>query len=89
MCKKSEFKRVLKGGEIKCQQNQTTSVVEVVQELVADRMTVDNTRDELSKILNDKTYRQQMLDGYQEVADILGTPGAPHKAAKTIFKSLV
>ena len=36
MCKKSEFKRVLKGGEIKCQQNQTTSVVEVVQELVLE-----------------------------------------------------
>ncbi len=62
---------------------------EVVQELVADRMTVENTRAELSKLLTDKSYRQQMLDGYQEVADILGTPGAPHKAAKTIFKSLV
>ena len=59
---------------------------EVVQELVADRMTVDNTRDELSKILNDKTYRQQMLDGYQKVAEILGTPGAPRKAAEIIVE---
>ena len=59
---------------------------EVVQELVADRMTVDNTRDELSKILNDKTYRQQMLDGYQEVAEILGTLGAPRKAAEIIVE---
>ena len=59
---------------------------EVVQELVADRMTVDNTRDELSKILNDKTYRQQILDGYQEVAEILGTPGAPRKAAEIIVE---
>ena len=49
-------------------------------------MTVDNTRDELSKILNDKTYRQQMLDGYQEVAEILGTPGAPRKAAEIIVE---
>ena len=61
---------------------------EVVQELVADRMTVENIRAELSKLLTDKVYRQKMLDGYQEVADYLGTPGAPHKAAEIIYKSL-
>ena len=36
MCKKGEFKRVLKGGEIKCPQNQTILVVEAVLELVLE-----------------------------------------------------
>ncbi len=61
---------------------------EVVQELVADRMTVENIRAELSKLLTDKVYRQKMLDGYQKVADNLGAPGAPRKAAEIIYKSL-
>ena len=61
---------------------------EVVQELVADRMTVANTSIELSKLLNDKAYRQQMLNGYEEVAAKLGQPGAPRKAAEIILQKI-
>ena len=38
---------------------------EVVKELVADRMTVEQVCAELNRILYNKEYRQQMLDGYQ------------------------
>ena len=55
---------------------------EVVQELVADRMTVANAHAELSRLLNDEAYRQKMLDGYEEMIRKLGAPGAPRKAAE-------
>ena len=61
---------------------------EVVQELVADRMTVANTRAELFKLLHDTVYRQQMLDEYTEIAQKLGTSGAPRKAAEIIIQKL-
>ncbi len=55
---------------------------EVVQELVADRMTVANAHAELSRLLKDEAYRQKMLDGYEEMIRKLGAPGAPRKAAE-------
>jgi lipid-A-disaccharide synthase len=61
---------------------------EVVQELVASRMTVEEIRTELSKLLNDQPYRRQMLDDYAEIAQKLGTPGAPRKAAEIIVQKL-
>lgn len=61
---------------------------EVVQELVADSMTVANARAELSKLLHDLTYRRQMQEGYEEVAHRLGTPGAPLKAARIIIDTI-
>ena len=36
---------------------------EVVKELVADTMTVEQVRSELNRILYDKEYRRQMLEG--------------------------
>ncbi|MCR4764607.1 MAG: lipid-A-disaccharide synthase [Bacteroidaceae bacterium] len=61
---------------------------EVVKELVADQMKVRLIRAELSKLLTDKAYRQEMLDGYTEVAQKLGQPGAPRKAAEIILQKL-
>ena len=55
---------------------------EVVKELVADTMTVEQVRAELQRILYDKKYRQQMLDGYEYMASRLGEAGAPERAAK-------
>lgn len=55
---------------------------EVVQELVADRMTVPQVRAELERILTDREYRRQMIGGYAEVALRLGEPGAPQRAAR-------
>lgn len=61
---------------------------EIVQELVADTMTVAHIREELNRILNDKSYRQAMLDGYEDMANRLGEPGAPNHAATKMIKLL-
>ncbi len=54
---------------------------EVVRELVADGMTEKRVREELALILPDGGGRQKMLDGYEDMAHLLGEPGAPDKAA--------
>ena len=50
---------------------------EVVKELVADTMTVEQVRAELRCILYDGEYRRQMLSGYDYMASRLGEAGAP------------
>ena len=62
---------------------------EVVRELVADGMTVQNIHAELDKIIYDETYRQTMLSGYDEVAARLGTAGAPRHAASLLTDYLL
>lgn len=58
---------------------------EVVRELVADTMTVQNIYTEVDSLLNDKAYRQSMLDYYDEMIRILGPAGASkHAASKMI-----
>ncbi len=61
---------------------------EVVTELVADGMTVDNIRRELSAIIEGGSRRMQMLSGYDRMIQILGTPGASERAAKLMVKYL-
>jgi len=61
---------------------------EVVKELVADTMTVENIRKELEALLYDEPYRKKMLNNYQDMADRLGSPGAPDKAAGLIIDLL-
>lgn len=61
---------------------------EVVTELVADGMTVDNIRCELSAIIEGGSQRIQMLSGYDRMIQILGTPGASERAAKLMVKYL-
>ena len=61
---------------------------EVVKELVADGMTVENMRKELNLILNDTTYRNKMLCGYKDMQHRLGEPGAPKRAASLIIELL-
>ncbi len=61
---------------------------EVVRELVADTMTLDNIKSELKAILHDKAHRQQMLDDYDEMIEILGPAGASEKAAKKMVQLL-
>lgn len=61
---------------------------EVVQELFGERFSLDNIRREVDRILYEPTYRQQMLDHYDEVIHILGSPGASHHAAQLITRSL-
>lgn len=61
---------------------------EVVRELVADTMTVENMRNELKRLLFQADYRRKMLDGYKEMARLLGPAGAPRHAAREMVKLL-
>ncbi len=61
---------------------------EVVKELVADTMTVKNMRNELKRLLFQEDYRRKMLDGYEEMARLLGPAGAPRHAAREMVKLL-
>lgn len=59
---------------------------EVVPELVADGMTVENCRRHLASILPGGSAREAQLAGYEEMARRLGAPGAPRRAAELIVK---
>ena len=61
---------------------------EVVQELLADRFTVDNIRTELCAILPGGNKRAQMLADYQHITDMLGTVSAPDNAARLMTEEL-
>ena len=61
---------------------------EVVRELVADNMTVANVRSELNALLNDETYRGQMLKEYDRMIKILGPAGASYQAASKMIELL-
>lgn len=61
---------------------------EVVQELFGAKFTHKQVADELHRILYDTDYRNQMLDGYDDVIRILGNPGASERTADLIIQSL-
>lgn len=61
---------------------------EVVKELVADTMTVEQIRAELKRLLYDREYRRRMCEGYDEVKTRLGEAGAPKHAAREMVKRL-
>lgn len=61
---------------------------EVVRELVADTMTVQNVRSELDAILYNKEYRNRMLQEYDRIIQILGSAGASGEAARQMVALL-
>lgn len=61
---------------------------EVVAELVADGMTVDNLKKELAGILPGGEKREKILSGYDEMIRILGNSGASERAAKMMVGRL-
>ena len=61
---------------------------EIVKELVADSMTVNNIRNELTALLNDTQEKKDMLMGYEEMSRKLGSAGAPQHAASLMIKLL-
>lgn len=61
---------------------------EVVQELVADRMTLSQMACELEKLLYDSRYVDEILSGYDDVIKRLGSPGAPSRAARMMVSLL-
>ena len=76
---------------IKCKYISLVNLIadkEVVQELLADRFSVKNIREELGKILPGQTGREQMLQGYEEIRKALGDTCAPDNAAKLMVSLL-
>jgi lipid-A-disaccharide synthase len=61
---------------------------EVVTELLADRFTVDNIREELRRILPQEPARKRMQDAYQDVRQRLGDDVAPANAARLMVHLL-
>ena len=61
---------------------------EVVRELVADTMTVENVRAELDALLNKDDYRNKMHQEYDRMIKILGPAGASHQAALKMINLL-
>ncbi|MBR1519214.1 MAG: lipid-A-disaccharide synthase [Prevotella sp.] len=61
---------------------------EIVQELLADRFSVDNIRNELLRILPSGNGRKQMLDDYDKLDQRLGSSNAPDKAAQIMIEKL-
>ena len=61
---------------------------EVVPELLGIHMTPQNCRAHLATILPGGCAREAQLSGYEEVAERLGQPGAPQRAAKLIIEKL-
>jgi lipid-A-disaccharide synthase len=59
---------------------------EVVKELIAHLFTVQNMGNELDQLLNNKTYRQNMLDEYSKIKEVLGGAGAAKRTAEKIVE---
>lgn len=61
---------------------------EVVKELFAKFFTQRNIQNEIDLLLNNLEYRNKMLENYDRIICILGTPGASEKAAGIIIRKL-
>ena len=61
---------------------------EVVQELVADKMTAARVNAELQSLLYDPAREDEMQQGYADVLARLGEPGAPERAARLMVELL-
>ena len=92
VCYKTPLPRLMRWAFnhiIKCKYISLVNLIadrEVVQELFADRFTVDNIATELQSILPDGSKRQQMLNDYDEIDRRLGTEVAPDNAARQMIK---
>lgn len=61
---------------------------EIVQELVADRMTVENVQSELDRILCEGEGRTQLLKDYDQMIQKLGPAGASRQASIQMIELL-
>jgi lipid-A-disaccharide synthase len=60
----------------------------VVKELIQDDLTTKNISEELNKLLNDKVYRQEILNNYNVLKNNLGGIGASKRLAEGLFKDV-
>jgi lipid-A-disaccharide synthase len=62
---------------------------EVVKEMIQSEANPESVTDELKRILNDNTYRQSMLDGYDQIIKTLDTGSASENAATLMIGYLI
>jgi len=60
----------------------------VIKELIQDDLTTENICVELDKLLNDKNYRETILNNYNILKNNLGGIGASKRLADEIFKDV-
>ncbi|MCC8410422.1 lipid-A-disaccharide synthase [Mucilaginibacter sp. UR6-1] len=58
----------------------------VLRELIQQQCNPHEIYNELNRLINDKPYRQQMLNNYDLLDERMGTPGASAKTAALIIK---
>lgn len=61
---------------------------EVVKEMIQAIASTQNVSQELNQILNDESYRNEILNGYDRIINILDTGSASNNAAKMMVKYL-
>ena len=61
---------------------------EVVTELIQDECNPERMKEELSKILKGGSTREQMLEDYAALRNLLGQGGASEKVAQSLLKTL-
>jgi len=61
---------------------------EIIKEYIQYDMTTENLKEELNKLINDRNYRNQMLENYTKVREILGGVGASERTADIIVKTI-
>ncbi|MEP7169518.1 MAG: lipid-A-disaccharide synthase [Bacteroidota bacterium] len=60
-----------------------------LKELIQSDFTKENLVTELNKLLNDSSYRNEMLQNFKNLKKILGGKGASEKTAKEIYENLL
>ncbi len=60
----------------------------VVKELIQDEFSVDHVKSELNSILKNQVYKGQMLQGYDEVMEVLGKESASETTAEKILEAI-
>jgi lipid-A-disaccharide synthase len=60
-----------------------------LREFIQLDLTVNNVRQELENLLFNLEYRNEMLTNYNELAEIMGTPGTSEKAARKMVDVLM
>lgn len=61
---------------------------EVVKEMIQSKAIPENVTAELNRILNDQSYRQNMLDGYDQIIQTLDTGSASENTAELMVRYL-
>jgi lipid-A-disaccharide synthase len=60
----------------------------VIKELIQNDLTSENISEELEKLLNDKDYRQSILNHYQQLKSNLGGTGASKRLAAELYNDV-